>query len=406
MPYYNYVTKDKMSRTVKGREFAMSERELVQRLMRRDLTVISVKQIREGGFFSSSPRQKIGTFDMLILCKQLASMIKGGIPLVRAIDAIAGESSNRALQTALTQISYSIRSGDSLSASLKKLRGVFSPLFIAIVEAGEKVGALDVMLERLNSYLAARDRMNKKMISAITYPSVVLIFFVVALTAVGLFLIPKFKGIYSSFNAQLPPLTKIIFDTSDFIIKHSPAIAITLILIGILMHHWFFRTKRGRLAFDGFILKVPILGDVVKKAAISKFSRTLSTLLAQGIPVTESLELVARTAGNMVIENATLKASRLITDGAKIPEAFIKAEVFPSLMIQMTSIGVESGNMPELLDKTADLYEDQVDAVVAVMSSLIEPVLIVALGIILGIAVIALYLPIFQLNQAVGSSVR
>lgn len=406
MPYYNYTTKDKRSHTVKGREFAMSERELVQRLMRKDLTVISVKQIKEGGFFSSGPKRKIGTFDMLILCKQLSSMVKGGIPLMRAIDAIASESSNRALQTALTQISYSIRSGDSLSASLKKLRGVFSPLFIAVVEAGEKVGALDIMLERLNLYLAARDRMNKKMIGAVTYPSVILAFFICALAGVALFLIPKFKDIYSSFNAQLPPLTRLIFDASDFIVKHAPAIAIALALIAMLLHHWFFRTKRGRLAFDGFILKVPVLGDIIKKAAISKFSRTLSTLLAQGIPVTESLELVARTAGNMVIENATLRASRLITDGAKIPEAFIKAEVFPNLMIQMTSIGVESGNLPELLDKTADLYEDQVDAVVAVMSSLIEPILIVALGIILGIAVIALYLPIFQLNQAIGSGVR
>jgi type IV pilus assembly protein PilC len=402
MPYYSYIAKDRRSRTVRGREFAMSDRELAQRLMRKELTVISIKQAKERGLFGRG-RQHVGTFDMLVLCKQLSSMVKGGIPLVRAIDAIAGETANQTLQSALAQVSHSIRSGDSFSSSLKRAQGIFSPLFVAIVEAGEKVGALDVMLERLNQYLAARDRINKKIIGAVTYPSVILVFFICALTGVALFLVPKFKGIYTSFGAKLPPLTKTIFDTSDFVLAHAPAFVIILTLTGFLAHHWFFKTRRGRLAFDRFALRMPILGGVVKKASISKFSRTLSTLMAQGIPVTESLELVARTAGNMVIENATLKACKLITDGAKIPEALTKAEIFPSLMIQMTSIGVESGNLPELLDKTADLYEDQVDAFIAVMSSMIEPILIVALGIILGITVIALYLPIFQLNQAVGA---
>jgi type IV pilus assembly protein PilC len=401
MPYYNYIAKDRRSRTIRGREFAMSDRELVQRLIRKDLAVISIKQAKEGGLFGRR-RQRVRTFDMLVLCKQLSGMVKGGIPLIRAIDAIAGETGNRTLQSALVQTSYSIRSGESFSSSLKKQQGVFSPLFVAIVEAGEKVGALDIMLERLNQYLAAKERINKKIIGAVTYPAVILIFFIGAITGVALFLVPKFKGIYTSFGAKLPPLTKAIFDTSDFILAHAPAVVIALVLAGFLAHHWFFRTKPGRLAFDKFALWVPVLGEVVKKASISKFTRTLSTLMAQGIPVTESLELVARTAGNMVIENATLKASRLITDGAKIPEAFTKAEVFPSLMVQMTSIGVEGGNLPELMDKTADLYEDQVDAFIAVISSMIEPILIVALGIILGITVIALYLPIFQLNQAIG----
>jgi len=402
MAYYNYIAKDRKSRTVRGKEFAMSDRELAQRLMRKELTVISIKQAREGGLFGRG-RRHVGTFDMLVLCKQLASMVKGGIPLVRAIDAIAGETTNKTLQSALVQVSYSIRGGESFSSSLKKMQGLFSPLFVAIVEAGEKVGALDIMLERLNQYLSARDRINKKIIGAVTYPSVILVFFVCAITGVALFLVPKFKGIYSSFGAKLPPLTKAIFDTSDFILSHAPAFVIIFVLTGFAAHHWFFKTKGGRLAFDKFALRLPLLGDVIMKASISKFSRTLSTLMAQGIPVTESLELVARTAGNVVIENATLKASRLITDGAKIPEALTKAEIFPSLMVQMTAIGVESGNLPELLDKTADLYEDQVDAFIAVMSAMIEPILIVALGIILGITVIALYLPIFQLNQAVGT---
>lgn len=399
MPTFNYTAKDSSSRTVKGREVATSSRELATKLSRKNLTIISIKDVDESVAIPSS-KKHVSAFDLVVFCRQLSSMVKGGIPLLRAMDAIATETKNPRLRAALKEISHRISSGDSFSASLNKIQGVFSPLFIAIVESGERVGALDTMLERLSAYLAARDRINKKIVSAITYPSVILAFFVITLAGIALFLIPRFRSMYSSFGAKLPPVTQIAFGISDFFVNNIlyilGGVVVLILFLGTLI-----KTDKGRLTLDGIIIKIPIFGEMIMKASISKFSRTLATLLEQGITLPEALNLVSRTVGNRVIENASLRASKLILDGEKIAEAFKKVEIFPSLLIQMTSIGVESGSLPELLNKTADFYEDQVDNFVTVMSVMIEPILIIVLGIILGITIIALYSPIFGLSQAV-----
>ena len=403
MPHYNYLCVDKNGRKVKSREFSASEQELIIKLRRRNFTIVSIKESESKiAALMALGQRRIGTFDLMVLCKQIATMVKGGVPLIKALDTIAEETKNNTLQVALIEISHYIREGESLSGALKKMSHLFSSLFISIVESGERVGALDVMLERLSRYLQARDRINRKIISAISYPAIVVIFFFGAMAAMTLFLIPKFRSIYSGLGAKLPSLTLIVFGISDFVIRN----ILFIVLIGgaaaLYLYFQIFKTKKGRYLFDKMVLWIPIFGDVIKKAAICKFARTLSTLLGQGIPVPESLELVGKTAGSSVIEEASLRAGKLILDGEKIPEAFKKTEVFPSLLLQMTTIGVESGNLPELLDKTADFYEDQVDAFVSTMSSLIEPILIVSLGALLGVVIVALYLPIFNLSQAMS----
>lgn len=405
---FDYISKDKKGLTVKGRELANSEGELITKLMRRDLTIISIKEVGSSRALSFMAKggKGLSTFDLMVLCKQLSTMIKGGVPLVRAIETIAEESSNKRLQGPLIEIAHSIREGDALSASLKKMPHLFSPLFIAIVEAGEKVGAMDIMLERLSKYLLARDRINKKIIAALTYPAIIVAFFIFSMLGVTLFLIPKFKDLYAGLGSKLPPITLFVFGISGFIIHNILIILIVTATIGFYLYRQIFKTKKGRYIFDKLSLKIPIFGEVIKLAAIAKFTRTLSTLLEQSISVPESLELVGRTAGNSVIEEASLKAAKLILDGEKIPEAFRKAGVFPSLMLQMSTVGVESGNLPDLLDKTADFYEDRVDAFVAAMSSLIEPILIAVLGVLLGVVIIALYMPIFTLGDAMYQGAR
>ncbi|MFA5143674.1 MAG: type II secretion system F family protein [Candidatus Omnitrophota bacterium] len=404
MAHYNYIAKDNSGKTIKGKEFAMSERELVMRLARKSLTIISIKRVEESDIMArlTHRRKSLSTFDQMIFCKQLATLLKGGVPLVKGLEIISGETENPTIQVAITEVGHYIKQGDSFSSSLKKMTHLFSPLFISVIEAGEKVGALDTMLERLAKYLAAQDRLAKKIISAISYPTAVLIFFIFAIGVMTLFLVPKFKSMYASFHAQLPPFTLLIFGISDFMIRYIFYIAGAVMLAVFYINRVVFKTQRGKYLFDSFILKIPLFGPIMKKASLSKFTRTMATLLEQGIAVPAALDLVKRTAGNAVIEAASVKVSQLIVDGEKIPDAFRKVNIFPSLIIQMASIGTESGNLPELLDKTADFYEEEVDVFLGIMSSLIEPVLIIVLGLILAIFIVALYLPIFKLSQAMG----
>ncbi|MDD3906163.1 MAG: type II secretion system F family protein [Candidatus Omnitrophica bacterium] len=403
MAHFNYVAKNDKGKTVKAREFAISERELVVRLARKNLTVISVTKLAEATFLGHLTRQSphIGVFDQMVFCRQLATLLKGGVTLVKGLEIISSETESPKVQAAVSEVAHYIKQGDSFSIAMKKMTHMFSPLFITMVEAGERVGALDVMLTRLSKYLAAQDRLGKKILTAIAYPSAVMVFFMGAIGVMTIFLIPKFKSMYSSFGSQLPPFTLFVFGMSDFVIRYIAFIAGGIVALILYIRFVLLKTKHGKYLFDLAILKIPFFGNIMKKASFSKFSRTLSTLLDQGIAVPEALDLVGKTAGNAVIETASAKASKLIVDGEKIPEAFRKAEVFPTLVIQMASVGMESGNLPELLDKTADFYEEEVDTFLGIMSSLIEPVLIVALGVILAVFIVALYLPIFKLSQAV-----
>jgi type IV pilus assembly protein PilC len=400
MPTYVYFAKDGSGKSIKMREFALSEYELKTRLTRKNLIIISIKEINKAG---GAPMfgAKIKTADLVLFCKQLATMVKGGVPLLRAINSIASELRNPIFKSALEEIGQLVKGGEALSSGFKKFPGLFSPLFISMVEAGEKVGSLDTMLGRLGDYLLARDRLNKKIISAITYPAFVVVFFVIAMAVITLFLVPRFKSIYSGFGAKLPMLTQVVFSISDVMVKNTWVIVVIISVAAFFCYKCFFKSERGRKALDSAIIGMPVLGPVIKNAALSKFSRTLATLLSQGIPIAVSLELVSKASGNIVIEESIAKIKSLVMDGESIPESLRKARIFPPLMIQMVTVGVESGSLPELLDKTADFYEDRVADFVATLTTLIEPVLIVSLGIIVGIVIVALYMPILKMSQAV-----
>lgn len=401
MPIFAYFAKNAAGNSVRAQEFALSESEIKIRLARKNLTIISIQEVKKSRIASSlGPRIK--TSDLVLFCKQLATMVKGGVPLLRAINSISDELKNPSFKATLDEVAYHIKDGESLSGGLKRFPGTFSALFVSIVEAGEKVGSLDTMLERLSAYLEARDRLNKKIISALTYPAFVVIFFVLAIAGITLFLVPKFKSMYAGFHADLPIITKIVFSFSDMVVHNLPAAIIISAVLIFFSHRYFFKSRKGRHIFDSFVLRIPIFGSVIKNAALSKFTRTLATLLSQGIPVASSLELVSKASGNVVMEESCIKVRDLILDGASIPDAMRKAQTFPPLMMQMVTVGVESGSLPELLDKTADFYEERVDSFVSMLTSMIEPVLIVLLGSMVGLVVIALYMPILKMSQAIA----
>jgi len=401
MPIFAYIAKDEKGNSVKGQETAGSEHELKTRLARKNLVIISIREVKKSGgikLFGS----KIKTSELVIFCKQLATMIKGGVPLLRAVSSIADETRNPLFKITLDEISRYVKSGESLSDGFKRFPRLFSPLFISIVAAGERVGSLDTMLERLSYYLQARDRLNKKIVAALTYPAFIIVAFAGATLVITLFLVPRFRTIYSGFGAKLPFITQIVFSFSDLMIKNIGYLILITSIVSILVYKYFIKSVWGKRIIDGVALAIPLFGEVFKNAALSKFARTLATLLSQGIPIVTSLELVNKASENVVIEEAITKVKNLIMDGESIPESLRKAKIFPSLMIQMVSVGVESGSLPELLDKTADFYEDRVSDFVATLTTLIEPILIVSLGIVMGIVIVALYMPIFMLSQAAG----
>lgn len=408
MPEFRYKAKDGTGRTMTGQKFSSSRGALITELERKSLTIISIQETEKKKTLKETLSEikigpgKVRTFELIILCKQLATMLHGGVPILNALESIASEVKNPKFRKVLQVVSRDIREGRTLSESCKKHPDTFSVLFNAIVEAGEKVGSLDQMLQRLSGYLESRDRLIRKIRSATTYPAFIAAFFLVAIGAITLFLIPRFQGIYEDFGAELPALTLILFKISNFLIRN---IAFVLIILTVIIFSLFIfikNTKKGKTIFDRSLLKLPIFGKIIKKAAISKFARTLSTLLAQGISITEALLLVGKTSGNIIIEDAGNKASKLIVEGETIPAAFTKMAIFPPLMLQMTSVGVDSGALPELLDKTADFYEEQVDSFISTITTIIEPILIVSLGAVVAVVVVALYLPIFKLGSAMG----
>ena len=411
MPRYKYKAKNNAGKTLTGEESVASERELIMELGRRRLTVFSVQEVFENKKTSKSftskifsKHKKVKTFDLVILCRQLATLLQGGVPILNGMKTIAAEIKNVSFKEVLFEVTEKVRAGKTLSEGLKEYPDVFSELFTSIVEAGEKVGSLESMLNRLGDYLEARDRLMMKIRSATSYPIFIAGFFIFAVACITLFLVPRFETIYSSFGADLPTVTRMVFKTSNFLVKNFFVIAGIIISCIVYLMFLIKNTRKGRMAFSRLMLKMPILGDVIQKAAVSKFCRTLSTLMEQGIPVTEALLLVGKTAGSLVIEDASNKASELIVEGKIIPDALEKTGIFPSLMLQMVSVGVESGSLPALLDKTADFYENQVDAFVNTLTAMIEPVMIISLGLIVAVTVVALYAPIFKLGTAMSGS--
>lgn len=410
MPQFEYKVKDKTGKTVTGTKSSKTKEELVMDLERQDLTIIDIKEIttkkpKKEKIFKNLKigKKRISSFELITMCKQLAAMLRGGVPIINAMESIANEVRDHEFREVLLDLSNNIRKGKSLTESFKKHPDVFSVLFVAIIEAGETTGSLDKMLRRLVGYLESRDRLIRKMRSVTTYPIFIASFFTLAVGVITVFLVPRFQSIYKSFGAKLPPLTLLVFNISNFFVKNMFILTCLFIIIIFALFVFIRNTKKGRSLFDNFILKLPIFGEIIKKAAISKFCRTLATLLDQGISITDALHLVGRTSGNIAIEEASDKVRKLVLEGETIPKAFSKTGIFPILMLQMASVGVDAGSLPELMDQTADFYEEQVDTFVSTLMTIIEPVLIVSLGAVISIVVIALYLPIFNLGSAMST---
>jgi type IV pilus assembly protein PilC len=336
--------------------------------------------------------------DKAIFSRQLSTMISAGVPIVRSLGILAAQTSNAKFKKAITHLSNDVQQGTNLSEAMEKHPACFDKLYVSMVQAGEIGGVLDDVMNRLSKLLEDVARLQNQIRSALTYPAVVTFLAVGIFMGMCIFLIPIFEGIFDSLGAQLPGLTQLMVSISKFL--RNPlyiGAAIVFIVAGSLGYQYYYRTRVGRETIDRLSLKVPLFGDLIMKTAVARFSRTFGALTRSGVPILTALDIVRDTSGNQVIANAIDDAKREIQSGGMISLALQKERVFPPMAVQMISIGEETGELDHMLMKVADFYEDEVEQAVKALTSLLEPIMIVVLGGMVGTILISMYLPLFSI---------
>ena len=403
MPSYKYVAKDRNGKALTGVSEAKDRAQAVEMLRKNDLIIISVEEARQPAkitvFFGQ--RKKVGLDDIVVFSRQLATMVDAGIPLVGALDILGEQTDNRVFGSMIMAMRRDVETGSSLSESLARHKNVFSTLFVNMVKAGEASGTLDEILDRLAVYLEKTSALQRKIKGAMVYPAIVssmafLITFVLLWKVV-----PVFKNIFEGFGATLPTPTLILIKLSDGIQRYFPAIIIISAAV-VFLFLKYINTKPGRYQFDSFLLNMPVFGVLFRKVAVSKFARTLSTLVKSGVPILAALEIVAKTSGNSRIERAIDDVRASVREGENIADPLAKSKVFPSMVTRMVMVGERAGELEKMLAKIADFYDEQVDSAVSSLTSIIEPLIIAFLGVVIGGIVICMFLPMFKLSSIVG----
>lgn len=391
---YQWEGKDKAGKLVKGEMRAPGEASVSAQLRRQGINVIKIKKLRVSS-------KTISDKDITLFTRQLAVMMKAGVPLLQTFDIVGKGNSNPSVARLLFTIKTDVETGSSLEQAFRKHPLYFNQLYCNLIGAGEAAGILDSLLERLATYMEKTQALKSKIKSALFYPvSIIVVAFLIT-AIIMIFVIPAFKELFSSFGADLPAPTLLMMSISDFFVAYW-----YLIFGGIgggLYAFFYFwkRNKRMQDTMDRLLLKLPIFGELIRKATIARWTRTLATMFAAGVPLVESLDSVAGAAGNAVYFNATKAIQREVSTGSGLTVAMQNTEVFPSMVLQMSAIGEEAGSLDAMLGKVADFYEAEVDDAVAAISSLMEPIIMVVLGTLIGGMVIAMYLPIFKMGQVV-----
>ncbi len=402
MALFTWEGMKKTGEAVKGSTEAQNESAVIALLRQQDIRPTSVKEKKSAFNLGSINifKEKIKGKDIAIFTRQFATMIDAGLPLVQCLDILGDQQPNKTFQKTIKDIKVSIEGGSTFAAALKKHPDVFDNLYTNLIAAGEVGGMLDTILSRLAVYIEKADKLKSRVKGAMVYPIVVLTVAAGAVAILLVFVIPVFAKMFADMGAQLPGPTLVVMKIS-YILRHYLIYMIIGIAGIIFAFRTYYKTPNGTLVIDSITLKLPVFGDLIKKNAVARFTRTLSTMMSSGVPIMDALEIVARTSGNKVIENAIMKARESIASGKTIAEPLGQSKVFPSMVIQMISVGEATGNMDAMLGKIADSYDEEVDNAVAAMTSLIEPIMIVFLGVIIGGLVVAMYLPIFKIASTV-----
>ncbi len=404
MPTFAYTVLDPSGRTIKGKTECENENTLLSRLHEQNYHVLSVSEEKSkaaGQVVIGSPAKKVKLNSMVIFSRQFATMIDAGVAMVRCLDILEGQTKDPVLKPVIAQCKKDVKSGMSLTDAFSKHPHVFSRLYVNMVKAAETGGILDKILDRLATFLEKEQEVRGKIKSAMIYPVLVLVFAFLMVGALFLFVLPKFKEIFVSMNVEMPGATKMLFAMSTAMQKFW-YMGVVAGIGGWLAYRWYRKTDSGAWQIDSLKLKFPVVGELVQKMSISRFSRTFATLIHSGVPMMRSLEIVGETAGNRVIAHAIDNARNAIREGQKISAPLAQSGLFPGMVTHMIDIGEETGRLSEMLTKVSDFYDQEVDNAVKGLTSMIEPCLIVVMGGIVGFIAISIMAPIFKLISSVS----
>ncbi|TVR56459.1 MAG: type II secretion system F family protein [Gemmatimonadales bacterium] len=400
MPTFTYSARPAAGGDIRSGEVDLKTRdEVMAYLHRQKLIPVAVREKPKE--FSISFGSGVSTREIVIFTRQFATMINAGLPLVQSLDILAEQTENPKLQKVIKDVLYDVESGNTLADAMEQHPKVFTKLFVSMVAAGEAGGILDTILLRLATFLEKNDALARKIKGAMIYPGVIVGVAVAAVAILLIFVIPTFQTMFASAGVPLPLPTQIVITMSALLQAWWWAI---LLAIGAALFalRTFYRTEGGERVVDGILLKLPILGNVQRKAAVARFTRTLGTLVSSGVAILEGLEITAKTAGNRVIQDAVMDSRASIAGGDTISGPLKQSGVFPPMVVQMINVGEQTGGLDEMLSKIADFYDEEVDAAVSALLAAMEPIMIVVLGVVVGGMIVAMYLPIFDMVSAVG----
>src|SRR5262245_42721785 len=401
MPVYVFRGRNlQTNESISGERFSNSPQALAAVLRREQVAPLSIREKKAGGLnikFGSGVSQQ----EIAIFTRQFSVMLDAGLPLVQCLEAIAQQQTNNAFKEVLEQIRGDVESGSTLSDAMARHPKVFDNLFSSLIAAGEAGGILDTILQRLAIFIEKLVKLKSALRSAMIYPAIILSVAVGAVAIILIKVIPVFRTLFEGFNVQLPLLTRVVIEPSRILSRYWIAFIVLFGVIGFAVRSYY-RTEGGRLTMDAVLLRVPVLGDIVRKIIVARFTRTLATLLSSGVPILECLDITTRTAGNAVLEGVVRQTRRSIEEGKTMSEPMKSSKFFPAMVTQMVSVGESTGELDNMLMKVGDYYEDEVDAVVANLLKILEPVMLVILGTLVGVIVVSMYMPMFKLIQVLS----
>ncbi len=400
MPAYAWKGKNRLGEVQEGVLVSNSRDAAAATLKRNGFEVMNVRLMAAAGGRSLG---KVPPKDLAIFTRQFSVMIDAGLPLVQCLEILGAQQAHKGFQRIIASVREDVEKGSTLQTALSKHPKAFNDLFVNMVGAGESGGILDVILQRLSGYIEKSVKLTAKVKSAMTYPVAVISIAIAVVVVIMVKVIPVFSAMYSGMGSKLPYPTIVCIAISNVIINYwwLLIISIGIVVVGLRQYY---ATPVGRLQIDTVMLKIPVLGDVLRKVAVARFCRTLGTLISSGVPILEGMDITAKTSGNMVIQNAILKSKDAVEQGRNIATPMAETKVFPPMVVQMVGVGEATGALDAMLSKVADFYEDEVDNAVASMTSLMEPIMIAVLGVIVGFIVIAMYMPIFGMAAAFDKS--
>ena len=402
MAKFMWEGKTRVGGTTTGEIEAPNEAFVIAQLRRQQIVPVKVKQKpRDLGIRMPGRRGKVSRKELAIFTRQFATMIDAGLPLVQCLDILGMQQENQGFKQVILKVKEDVETGSTFADALGKHPNVFDELFVNLVAAGEVGGILDTILARLAAYIEKAMKLAKQIKSAMVYPSTILAVALIVTTVLLVYVIPIFGEMFKDFGQALPAPTQVVLAISAYTRKYFlvGVVGIVLLVMGI---RWYYKQENGRRRIDSLLLRTPILGDLIRKVAVARFARTLGTMVSSGVPILESMDIVAKSAGNKIIEEAVVRARASISEGKTIADPLAESKVFPVMVTQMVAVGEATGALDAMLNKIADFYDDEVDSAVAALTSLLEPMLMIFLGVVIGGLVIAMYLPIFKLAGVVG----